>query len=222
MTKKQLLEMLDRSVLKSQSGTKHLYDTYYPRIENLLEFVEGDNEIKNVSALDKFQEKYAFDNFVRDNKAEEIEIILRGMESGIRDWVRNFRETIDCNSYKSMAAGNEVSKYVTGKSKRKTVSIVLLALFGCGAAITILFAFLDNFHVIDYGDTAAGAAGIIDFAVGVVAFIVERVNDWKTTRTMKAAEKVYDGESYKNYTNITIKGKNTKLTVIDKVDTFNN
>lgn len=101
--------------------------------------------------------------------------------------------------YRGKATNNEVRKFLNGSKTRKWKSIMFAVLFGCGAAVTAVFAFLDNFQVVDYGGIVAGAAGIIDFIVGAIAFIIERISDSKVTGGMNAANRVNDNESYKTY-----------------------
>ena len=121
------------------------------------------------------------------------------------------------DTYKADATDKEVKKYTAGKKKRMWISILFFVLLGCGAVGTAVFALLDNFNVIDYGGTAAGAAGIIDFVIGITGFIVERVSDSKTTSAMQGANAVHDSASYRYY----IKDSFHHIKVIDKRKTTN-
>lgn len=104
--------------------------------------------------------------------------------------IRKVYEELNQAKFKNEAIGNEISRYTKNKKKRKIVSIVLFVVFGIFVGITAIFAFLDTYEVLEYGGIAAGTMGIFDFLLGAVAFIVERVNDSKTVKTMEAAENV--------------------------------
>lgn len=129
------------------------------------------------------------------------------------------------SKYKADAAGAEIRKYTNKSKLRMIISIIFATILGCGVVVTVVFAFLDNFSVINYGGTVVGAAGIIDFIVGAVAFIVERVNDSKVTDSMSEAEKVYDKESYNQYINYGIRSSgcfNCNMQKIENLSSGNN
>lgn len=158
----------------------------------------SDEQISNVSCLNSFLNKI--------NNLDELSR-LDNIENDLICLLDEFKDIdLENGGYRGKATNNEVSKYLMASKTRKWVSIIFAVLFGCGAAITVVFAFLDNFKILDYGGTVAGAAGIIDFFVGALAFIIERISDSKVTSGMDIANQVHDEESYKRYTTIVNKG----------------
>lgn len=150
----------------------------------------SDEQINEVKSLKEFLLKIEKPHSRLDDPVAELEEVINDLEK------------IDVTSgdkYKAQAVENEIKKFENGRKKRRVVSILFLVLLGVGITITVIFAFLDNFHVIDYGGTAAGASGIIDLGIGVAAFIVERISDIKSTNGMIAAQQVHDAESYGIY-----------------------
>ena len=154
----------------------------------------SDNDVDRIDSLKVLVEMI-------DRKLHNESSHLDNIDEGLLKALDDLQKVKLSNTYGDDAKGNEVKKYTKGKKKRRAVSILFLTLFACGAIVTVVFAFLDNFHVIDYGGTAAGASGIVDLAIGVFAFVVERINDWKTTSGMEAAEKVHDSKTYGVYIN---------------------
>lgn len=152
------------------------------KTESLKIFVDKFENRDSISSLESLDA--SFESVFKDLKNEEIQVKTSG------------------EIYKADATQKELAGYVNGKKKRKCVSIAFLLLLVCGTIVTAVFAFLDNFNIIDYGGTAAGAAGIIDLVIGVIAFAVERINDCKTSRSMNAANEVKDEGSYIKYINI--------------------
>lgn len=165
----------------------------------------SDEQISNVRHLNSFLSK--IDNLEDLSRLDNIESDLICLLDELKEI-----DLASGNIYREKAMNNEVSKYLKASKTRKWVSIIFAVLFGCGAAVTVVFAFLDNFKILDYGGTVAGAAGIIDFFVGTLAFIIERIGDSKVRSGMDFANQVNDNESYKTY----ISGSFNHNKIIDK------
>lgn len=165
----------------------------------------SDEQISKVRHLNSFLSK--IDNLEDLSRLDNIESDLICLLDELKEI-----DLASGNIYREKAMNNEVSKYLKASKTRKWVSIMFAVLFGCGAAVTVVFAFLDNFKILDYGGTVAGAAGIIDFFVGTLAFISERMDDSKVRSGMDFANQVNDNESYKTY----ISGSFNHNKIIDK------
>lgn len=196
-----LTQMSVIEVLREQSG-KRQDKLFSARVDHACYIIKQltDDEINKVKSLHVFLDNVGKSSCLNNLDADLCGVIKELEKAGSKR-----------NGYKSKAAISEVNKYVGGSARRKGFAAFLWALLGIGVAITVVFAFLDNFKVIDYGGMAAGAAGIIDLAIGALACIVERVSDAKHTKSMSAAQKADDAESYKNYT--VIEKKNTSFNI---------
>ena len=185
-----LTQMSVIKVLSEQRGKRN-DELFSARVNHACYIIEQltDDEINKVKSLRAFLENIGNTSCLNNPDADLCGVIKELEEVHKRI----------VNRFKGDAAVAEVDRYVGGQAKRNGFAAVFWTLLGIGVVITVIFAFLDNFNVIDYGGMAAGAAGIIDLAIGAIGCIVERVSDAKHTKRMSAAQNVDDAQSYESY-----------------------
>ena len=178
MTKKELLEMIDTSTLKFDRDKKVIYNKFFPLMKATLRFCPNDFELAPASSLAVWSDRKAFESYYKDtsiaNLEDQFKAVLTDLNTLSEDFISKEPKYVR-NSAIALAYGSEAAQ--KKRKRSRVVFIVFIALFILLSAATAVFAFLDNFGVIDAGNQIAGACGICDFVVGVGSVIYERIDD---------------------------------------------
>lgn len=84
MTKRFLLEMIDKSILKEDVSIQGLYKKYYPILKEVLRPYKDKTRLNFSISDDILKSKNAFDNFVRTHTYNEIEIAFQILIKEVR------------------------------------------------------------------------------------------------------------------------------------------
>ena len=88
MKKKDLLEILEKSIFKDDVSIQGLYKKYYPLIEATLQPFPNKTKINGLVSLQEISTKNSFDTFLRANSTEDIEKKLCQLLKELRAWAR--------------------------------------------------------------------------------------------------------------------------------------
>lgn len=86
MKKRALLDMFQNSILKDNVSTQTLYNKYFPMICSVLEQFSDNTNITGPKFISKFKKKFAFDNYIRDNNPDIVELQLCEILDELRIW----------------------------------------------------------------------------------------------------------------------------------------
>lgn len=86
MKKRALLDMFQNSILKDNVSTQALYDKYFPMICSVLEQFSDNTNITGPKFITKYKKKFAFDNYIRDNSPDIVELQLCEILDELRIW----------------------------------------------------------------------------------------------------------------------------------------
>ena len=86
MKKWALLDMFQNSILKNNVSTQALYNKYFPMICSILEQFSDNTDIAGLKFISKFKKKFAFDNYIRANNPDIVELQLCEILDELRIW----------------------------------------------------------------------------------------------------------------------------------------
>lgn len=94
MKKKDLLKIINTSILKINVPTTSIYKKYYPLICEILKDFKDKEKITNLDGFEQLHSANAFDIFIRSNTSEDIEKFFRSLVNELRRWARGQEKNI--------------------------------------------------------------------------------------------------------------------------------
>lgn len=209
MTKKELLEQIDNSILKNDVLLEGYYIKYYPQLKDLLYIVPAKTKLKyrdghEPVAIAEFPKDFdafcrsctnALKHFPPANNASaipEIERFFLDLIGSLKEWLSSFSD--DLIKLSSIRFG--VSER---RAKRRKGVAVFLILLGIASVIATVFAILEVYEVGGIGGGKIGSIiGAVGFSVDVLAFVVERIMDMRASTNLENdIVRVLNGEELK-------------------------
>lgn len=86
MTKKGLLETIDKSILKKDVSLQALYTKYYSQMTEILKPFGNKTKIDGLESLKIVSNKNTFDMFIRSSSYNAVEDNLKGIVTELRHW----------------------------------------------------------------------------------------------------------------------------------------
>lgn len=178
LTKKDFLDWLGKSTLKHDSKKSYLYKKYFPLFKATLSFCPNGHELTPASSLSDWSKVDDFENFIRDSSEGEIEdrfkAVLTDLNTLAEDYISKNPQRVR-NSVSALAYCNDTM--MKKRKRNKVWFFIFISLFIALSTVTAVFALLDNFKIVDFGDKIAGFCGICDFIVGVGSVFYEIFDD---------------------------------------------
>ena len=193
MTKKELLKKLEKSILQHDVSLEGYYKRYYPELKDLLYIIPEDMEIKyrdgrEPLAVKNFPKDFntfclecieSFRHLPPEGSTNAMEDFLTGLIDSLKEWLSAFKD--DLLKVTSLRIG----VYQRKSAKRKIWSVALILLGIVSVAATI-FAVMEIYGAVAFGDGKIGAIiGAVGFSVDVLAFVVERFMDMRSSNSLE-------------------------------------
>mgnify|MGYP001623949361 FL=1 len=199
MKKRALLGMLQNSILKDNVSTQALYYKYFPQICSILEQFPDNTDIAGPKFVSKFKRKFAFDNYIRGNNPDIIELQLREILDELRVWAnKNYlkKEPLpipDGAEQKQMREGiiarmDKCIAIFKSSENSEDVNELMIELKAAQRILEIMVLPRNDYRVTEYYNDIMFQLDMLSTEKNIarqrsyLAHILAKIDEWKTFR----------------------------------------
>lgn len=198
-----LLKMIKESTASVDVKCSQTYKEYFPLIEAHLQSVGDDFDLKGLSSLEEFEDKYSFENFIRSATSDEIKSKFAAILTDAKTCAKLYAKD---NSEKLLRAATVQAVYVNWLNQRqhkqhKVIFPLFIVAFVLLAIVVVAFSIMDALNVFAENiamsktcTVVSAAAGALDFVAGLSFFIYERHDDKKKREVQEQFEGITNGK----------------------------
>ena len=203
MTNKEILDNINKRIgaEEVQKNTEAA-----ERLDNILNMVNVLNALTDIKI---------------EQKVPELVHYLNGTSSRLSDDLDTARNKLKALADK-YAAAEESNKIQTMNKRTRFWLIAFLVVIVVLALVALVFTVLNLVYGEEYLNgwcgKIANALGTLDFALGALGFVLERIDDMKKKEIRSAAQKGKETGDYGQFVNVAIRGSFNKTVKIDKVE----